>query len=181
MSEDRTTITSSANPDYRLRSIDSGDLEDLRIWKNANKNSFFLKDDITAEQQRVWFNHFCHRAADHMFVVEQHTDQGWEKIGCMGFRFLPDEGCIDAYNIMRSRKIEPASFNMSDPFRLMLAYARTLHDNLPLRCKVLTDNPAVTWYERNGFSRAEQRDDHVLMELDCSTLNDIDLQISKHL
>lgn len=181
MSEDRTIISSATNPDFRLRSIESGDIEDLRGWKNLNKGSFFLKEDITPEQQRVWFNHFCHRAADRMFVVEQRTDDGWEKIGCMGFRLLHEECCVDAYNIIRSRKIEPASFNMSDPFRTMLAYAGRLHDNLPIRCKVLTDNPAVSWYERNGFSMVEQLEGFVLMELDKNTIENLELNINSHL
>lgn len=180
MSEDRTLITSPEHPDFRLRSIESSDIEDLRAWKNHHKGSFFLKEDITPEKQRVWFNHFCHRAADRMFVVEQRTDEGWEKIGSMGFRMLRDEGCVDAYNIMRARKIEPASFTMSDPFRTMLRYAATLHDNLPIRCKVLTDNPAVTWYERNGFSKIDEREGYVLMELDRGTVADLGMNISNH-
>ena len=181
MSADRTIINSPSNPDFRLRSIESGDMEDLRVWKNANKASFFLKDDITHEQQRVWFNHFCHRLADHMFVVEQRTEEVWAKIGCMGFRLLPEEGCVDAYNIIRSRKIEPASFNMSQPFKTMLAYACRLHDNLPIRCKVLTENPAVSWYERNGFSQVEQLEGFVLMELDKNTIANLELNINSHL
>lgn len=181
MSEDRTLITTPENPDFRLRSIESGDIDDLREWKNRNKASFFLKEEITPEQQRVWYNHFCHRAGDHMFVVEQRTDRGWEKIGCMGFRRLPGEGCVDAYNIIRSHRIEPASFGMGDPFRAMLAYAARLNDDLPIRCKVLIENPAIAWYERNGFSQIDEKEDHVVLELDKGTITDLELGIKSHL
>ena len=116
-----------------------------------------------------------------MFVVEQLTDGNWEKIGCMGFRLLADEGCVDAYNIIRSRKIEPAGFTFADPFRLMLAYADSLCSELPIRCKVLSENPAVQWYERNGFAKVEERDGYFLMELDKTAVGDLQFVRSDNL
>jgi ribosomal protein S18 acetylase RimI-like enzyme len=161
--------------EYRLRSINEGDIEDLRVWKNLNRKSFFLKDEITPEQQSAWFVALSHRENDQMFVVEQHVAEDWEKIGCMGFRALDDEGCVDAYNIIRSQKIEPANFVFADPFRLMLAYAGSLYQ-LPIRCKVLTENPAVQWYERNGFAKIGEGDGYVLMELDKDLIKDLEFK-----
>jgi hypothetical protein len=110
-----------------------------------------------------------------MFVVEQQVGGEWEKIGCMGFRLLTVEGCVDAYNIIRSHKIEPADFVFADPFRLMLAYAGSLY-SLPTRCKVLTENPAVQWYERNGFAIVGEGDGYVLMELDKDSIKDLEFK-----
>jgi hypothetical protein len=140
-----------------------------------NRNSFFLKDEITPEQQSAWFAAFRKRENDRMFVVEQQVGNKWEKIGCMGFRLLTDEGCVDAYNIIRSQKIEPADFVFADPFRLMLAYAGSLY-SLPIRCKVLTENPAVHWYERNGFAIVGEGDGYVLLELDKDSIKDLEFK-----
>lgn len=182
MSKTRTIVLpGDGEADYRLRSIDERDLEDLRTWKNANKNSFFLREDITPEQQSAWFDKFRNRPDDQMFVVEQRTESGWEKIGCMGFRRLEDEGCVDAYNIIRSRKLEPASFSMSDAFRLLLAYAVDLHPSMPIRCKVLTENPAVEWYERNGFAKLDRGEGYVLMDLDKVSIGKIRSVIESNL
>jgi hypothetical protein len=178
MALETLVVNSSADPNFRLRAIDGGDLEELRTWKNANKGSFFLRSDITPEQQSNWFDSFSQRHDDHMFVVEQQTPTGWEKIGCMGYRLLEDEGCVDGYNIIRSRRIEPASFTMSDAFRLMLAQAAGKYPGFPLKLKVLTGNPAVAWYERNGFRITERSDDHVEMELEAGSIDDVQVIIN---
>jgi hypothetical protein len=177
MSEGNERIASRDCDDFRLRPIDKGDIEELRIWKNSHKDSFFLKREITEDQQAGWFAEFVTRDDDHMFIVEQRSEKGWEKIGCMGFRHLIDEGCVDVYNIMRSRKIEPSTFAMSDPFRTMLKYAESRHPQEPIRCKVLLENPAVAWYERNGFKKISEHESYFLMELDKSKIADIDLAL----
>src|SRR4051812_41190534 len=160
-------------PDMRLRMIDVGDIEELREWKNANKNSFFLQQEITPEQQGEWYAKFRDREDDLMFVVEQLVNEQWEKIGCMGFRLLPDEGCVDGYNIIRSRKIGNASFSMTDAFRTMLAYADSQYPDIPLQVKVLSGNPAIAWYEQNGFATVESRDGYYLMEVGKQRLEDV--------
>src|SRR6476469_2932354 len=109
-------LSDTAFPDMRLRMINEGDIEDLREWKNENKQSFFLRNDITPEQQSLWYANFEKRDTDHMFIVEQLADGGWVKIGCMGFRYLENEGCVDGYNIIRSVKLGSPTFTMSDAF-----------------------------------------------------------------
>ena len=162
-----------AEAEFRIRDIDEGDIEDLRQWKNQNRQSFFLKEEVTPEQQAGWFTKFRERDDDRMFVVEQKVEGNWLKIGCMGFRVLEEEGCVDAYNIIRSRKLEPANFVFADPFKLMLAYAGALHPEMPIQCKVLSGNPAVEWYERNGFSKKEEREGFFLMELDKNVIDEV--------
>ncbi len=166
------------HPELRLRSIDKGDIENLRTWKNENKNSFFLKQEITREQQEKWYGNFVNREADHMFIVEQKVGDEWKEIGCMGFRKLADEGCIDGYNIIRARKIEPSTFTMSDAFRTMLAYAASLYTDLPVRVKVLSNNPAVAWYGKNHFTTIARENEYVLMELAKDSLKDCNWSVA---
>lgn len=174
MTEKNAIIYSRGAADYRLRSIGPGDIDELRSWKNLNKASFFLRADITPEQQSEWFAAFSDRPGDHMFIVEQAVEDSWEKIGCMGFRLLEDEGCVDAYNIIRSHRIEPVAFNFSDPFRLMLAHAAGLYPVFPIRCKVLSENPAVSWYEKNGFAKVMAENTYFLLELDKASIAGIE-------
>jgi hypothetical protein len=172
-------ILNRGNAEFHLRSIDRDDLEDLRLWKNANKNSFFLKRDIDSAEQEKWFEGFSGRDDDHMFIVEQAIGDDWESIGCMGFRLLEDEGCVDAYNIIRSRKIEPASFTMADCFRTMLKYAASKYPERPIRCKVLRQNPAVAWYEKNGFSIVRSPPEYHVMELDKKRLDSVLIEVNE--
>lgn len=173
MGNQNLILSSNKHPDLRLRTINENDIEDLRCWKNANKNSFFLNRDITQEQQKQWYKNFSLREHDYMFIVEQNVESGWQKIGCMGFRKLDNEGCVDGYNIIRAKKIEPASFTMSDAFQLMLAYAESSYKNLPIQVKVLSNNPAGEWYEKNNFSVIRHEEDHNLMVLNKDLLKNI--------
>lgn len=166
---------SKKNVDFRLRMIDESDIENLRNWKNDNKNSFFLQQDITPLQQVLWYEAFKNRRDDFMFIVEQQIDEHWHGIGCMGFRKVDDEKSIDAYNIIRARRIEPSSFTMSDAFRVMLKFATGLYVGQPVRCKVLTNNPAVEWYKKNHFRIIDEADDYYLMQLDEESLESVEL------
>lgn len=170
MSNSKVLITVPAHPDLQLRSIAEGDIENLRNWKNVNKHSFFLNQDISPEQQQKWYDSFLQRENDHMFVVEQLAGEEWQAIGCMGFRKLDDEGCVDAYNIIRSKKIEPATFTMSEAFSTMLAYAAGMYPGFPLQVKVLSNNPAVAWYKKNAFTIIDTVNNYYLMELNKDSL-----------
>ncbi len=177
---DKNLILSLADhADLRLRAIGGQDIENLRVWKNKHQGSFFLNRDITPEEQEKWFAAFDARADDFMFVVEQLAGDDWQAIGCLGFRKLTDEASVDAYNIMRGEKsASGASFTMSDAFRAMLAFAASKYQDLPIRCKVLCNNPAGDWYKKNNFSIIESvRDEYYLMELDKASLNGLNVII----
>ena len=166
-------LVSTDHSDLRLRTIGKNDIENLRNWKNENKTSFFLNSDITPERQKKWYENFKTREHDYMFIVEQNVANDWKDIGCMGFRKLEDEACVDGYNIIRAKKIEPASFTMSEAFQLMLAYAASCYPGLPIRVKVLSGNPAVAWYQKNQFSIIRQEKDYYLMEINKDSLLNI--------
>lgn len=178
MSNSNVLITVPNWPDLRLRSVSKNDIEYLRNWKNANKHSFFLNEDITPEQQQKWFSSFLQREHDHMFIVEQMSAGEWQAIGCMGFRKLDDEGSVDAYNIIRAKKIDPATFTMSEAFLTMLAYAAAIYPGLPLQVKVLSHNPAVEWYKKNAFSVIDTISNYYLMEINNETLKHINWSVN---
>lgn len=180
MNDKNLILALADHEDLRLRTIGREDIENLRVWKNKNKGSFFLNRDITLEEQEKWFAAFSERNDDFMFVVEQFAGDEWQSIGCLGFRKLADEGCVDAYNIIRAVKLEPSSFTMSDAFRAMLAFAALKYEDLPIRCKVLSENPAVEWYKKNDFSIIDRvGDEYVLMELSKDSLKNCNININK--
>ena len=90
-------VTSPAIADLALRSIAEIDCENLRVWKNENRQAFFYKQEISYQDQRRWYKDYLTRPDDYMFVVVPGSD-----VGCMGFRFL--EGKIDVYNVIRASR-----------------------------------------------------------------------------
>ncbi len=171
MSADRVVFTKTGVSDFRLRSIGEGDLEDLRTWKNRNSEFFFLKTDITPEQQSNWYLQFLQRADDHMFIAEEYLHNTWQKAGCMGFRLLPEEDTVDAYNIMRFQKKAEMVQSMAVMFTTMLRYASDQHPGFSLSVKVLKTNPAIEWYTaRIGFKLTAEKDTWNYYELDRSSI-----------
>src|SRR4051812_25017935 len=85
-------------PDVRLRLVEPRDRETMRVWKNANKKSFFLKSDITPEQQATWFAGYETRDDDHNYAVEEREGDAWAVVGLIACRLR--EGDVDVYNVM---------------------------------------------------------------------------------
>lgn len=140
-----------------LRSIGPGDLEDLRRWKNDNRQAFFFKDVITPEGQKKWFEGYVERPQDFMFVVEA---EGM-KVGCMGFRII--DGAADCYNIIGAPQGRGKGY-LGAAMEAMCAHIAGKHTR-KISCKVLKTNPAVKWYEKRGFKIAADKGDHWQMEL----------------
>ena len=81
-------------PGLELRSASQTDLENLRTWKNKEKQYFFYQEEISKELQLNWFESFKLRPDDFMFmtVFEGHV------FGCMGIRWQKD--FWDVYNVI---------------------------------------------------------------------------------
>lgn len=167
-------IFSKVSKQFFLREIVEGDLELLRKFKNLNKSSFFFKNEISSTDQLNWYKGYLTRKDDIMLIVEQKNDSKLLTIGCMGFRRLEDES-IDVYNIMRFEKIENSDFRMGDVFKTMLKY---IYENFgqDITCKVLTDNPALSWYELNGFIRISKNEDYYLLKLNSIEIEGVILE-----
>jgi len=174
MSDLALAIINADFPDFLIRSITKDDLELLRHWKNKNKSFFFLKTDITEEQQQNWYTGFCNRPHDFMFIAEE-VNSIREKVGCMGFRVLEDDSVLlDAYNIMRFERTINRSYSMADIFKTMLKYAVTKYPEYIMSVKVLKTNPAIQWYtEKIGFDVVIKGDEYYVFHLDKHKLDNI--------
>ena len=128
-----------------LFTIEKSDIEALRVNKNKNREFFFLKDEITEEDQEKWYQAFQEREDDHMFVCKE----SGKVFGCMGFRLF--ENKVDAYNIMRFCE---SSYSIKFCFSKMLEAAKIEFPEKKIQVRVLKTNPAISWYESLGFEHA---------------------------
>jgi ribosomal protein S18 acetylase RimI-like enzyme len=130
------------------------DIELLRVWKNANRDAFFHRVEITPEDQRRWFAGFSQRTDAQMFILELDG----VALGCVGFRFVAS-GSVDLFNLILG--------DVSTKRRgLMSAFYGTLERELAQRgvsrvqLRVLRTNaPGIAFYERHGFTRYDATDD----------------------
>jgi RimJ/RimL family protein N-acetyltransferase len=136
--------TASHFNNVSLDTISSSDLDNLRNWKNAHRKYFFLKSIITKKMQLQWFEEFKQRDDDYMFILNYEEN----KIGCIGYRLL--DGLVDIYNVILGNKSFASKGLMSFAIKLLCSY---ILDNYKsdITVRVLLDNPARKWYEKNGF------------------------------
>lgn len=142
---------------FSLQDVRLADLENLRLWKNKHRNSFFHREIITPKQQSDWFDSYLNDSENQMFVVILDG----ESIGCMGYR--TKEGIIDVYNIMRGIETSNKKFTMSDAFKLMLNFIKYKHQK-KITCVVLNENPAFNWYLKNEFVVKEKYEKYSFLE-----------------
>lgn len=154
-----------------LQSIRQVDLEDLRQWKNSNRECFFFKDVITREGQERWYKAYLERADDFMFVILAEN----KPVGCIGFRRI--ENRIDVYNVILGIPEMGKKGYMGHALSMMCAFARKLYIG-SIGLRVLSNNPAIHWYRRNGFVDAGESGDHISMELE-GAFREIDLIVEE--
>jgi ribosomal protein S18 acetylase RimI-like enzyme len=155
-----SVLTFPLQPDVRLRLVDWSDAERMRVWKNAHKQFFFHQKEISAEDQRAWFASYLQRLDDHNYAAEERVGQDFEAVGLLGCRAI--EGTVDIYNVMRGRHTAADLVNMGDALTRLCEEVQG-HYQLPVTCKVLSNNPAIAWYVRNGFAKVSEASDHVVL------------------
>lgn len=140
--------------DSLLYTIERNDIELLRINKNKNRDFFFLKDEISTDQQERWFDSYSQREDDFMFVCKESEIT----FGCMGFRLFEEK--IDAYNIMR---FCPSQITMETCMKKMMEFAAQIFPSKQIQVRVLKHNPAISWYEKIGFEKVSDETNFVTL------------------
>ncbi len=164
---------------FYIRTITSRDVETLRIWKNANRHSFFYQELISPEQQLKWYEGYRHRPDDNMFMVEEvlkdETEENrYHAIGCMAFR-RKDAETVDLYNIIRGQRSRGTA-SMREAMSLMLNYIKLRFPGVRIKCDVLKDNPAVAWYEKCGLAIWKEKE-YYIMGIAQKDIPDIEIEI----
>ncbi|MFZ5986179.1 MAG: hypothetical protein ACOYWZ_03515 [Bacillota bacterium] len=173
MSNKVIRITSEIFPDVCLRSINEGDLENLRLWKNKNTSSFFYQEEITEIQQKKWFEGFLGRDNDYMFMFEEYIGSGCESLGCLGFRLI--DNVVDIYNVIRGNKTGESKGKIKDALKMMCCYIKMNYD-YKITCKVIRSNPAVEWYKKNGFEIISDNGTYYDLQLKDGFFEECDIQ-----
>jgi ribosomal protein S18 acetylase RimI-like enzyme len=137
-----------SSPGLELRSATAVDLERLRQWKNAQRQFFFHQEEISESQQRQWFDAFMSRPYDLMLltVFERRV------FGCMGIRWQASHW--DVYNVILGLPDYGKRGLMGQSFAALLDYAVVLKPG-PITLQVLKNNPAISWYQKQGFRITE--------------------------
>lgn len=173
-------ITSPSFP-FRLVEAQDADSENLRVWKNKHRNSFFFKDEITPEMQAKWFAKYKADKHSMMLVVQEPAGESeWRSIGCMGYRVLTEDAnapYLDLFNILRGEESIVSGYRMKDAFEAMCTYLLQTY-TLPQTCKVLTENPARNWYESIGLEKTKDHADHVDYLLNPAKLSQPTIKVS---
>ena len=123
------------------------DLSLLREWKNSNRRSFFYQEIITTSQQQSWFSSYQKSGSDYMFIAVLNETL---KFGCLGCRYNKDAGW-DIYNVINGLTFTQRKGYMSVALNQLIRFCGCRPQNV-ISLKVLTNNPAKVWYERNGFT-----------------------------
>jgi RimJ/RimL family protein N-acetyltransferase len=152
------TLHSDQPVPFAIRTITADDIELLRTWKNAHRKFFFYKEIISEEQQQAWFKRWLLEEHDHLFIVE--VDK--RSVGCIGTRLF--QGTADVYNVILGDKQFKGSGIMSEALLATVAFSQFLYSGLPVCVRVLQDNPAIGWYERNGFTRIMANEEFVTLK-----------------
>lgn len=139
-----------------LRGAAAGDQERLRVWRNAAAGAFFQPARIDAEAQRRWFEGYLGREEDFLFMVMEAA----EPRGCLGVRLA--DGEWDVYNVIRGERTAGSRGAMGRGLDLLVDFARR-RAALPVRAVVLAGNPAIGWYERQGFAVVRRQPGSVVM------------------
>lgn len=160
----KISITCQKFLNVQLRDATNADQENLRIWKNKHRTSFFYQEIIQPEQQLKWFEGYQSRPDDYMFMVDELLQENgkttYNPIGCMAFR-IEDDDTIDLYNIIRGNK-SMGKVSMKDAMHMMLTYIHQQFPDKKIKCDVLKDNPAVKWYQKCGFAIWEEKEYYIM-------------------
>jgi ribosomal protein S18 acetylase RimI-like enzyme len=83
-------------------------------------------------------------------------------VGCMGIRWVDKTGGWDIYNVIGASSIYKGKGVMSYGLGELIRFALNKRD-APIELVVLKDNPAVGWYERNGFTKLRDSGEGIVM------------------
>tara|TARA_B100000029_G_scaffold14811_1_gene15293 strand:- start:2407 stop:2904 length:498 start_codon:yes stop_codon:yes gene_type:complete len=151
-------VEKNYNEIITIRLINQSDLNNLMNWKNENRFFFFHNSIISKEKQKNWYKSYSKRDQDYMFIINVNNIS----VGCMGIRYLQKKW--DVYNIILGDLNFQKQGIMGKAFQKMLDFAIKNHKT-DITLKVLEHNPAIKWYEKQGFTILEKNNDHYIMLL----------------
>ncbi len=143
---------------FTIRSAQWRDVELLRVWKNKHRQFFFTKDEIKSEDQEKWFRTYLEDDSISMYMCEFDGSC----LACVGMKEIGNMR-LELFNLICG---EPKVLGLG----LMRHFYQSLEEMLKtcgyagIELSVLKDNPAVTWYKKQGFVQMGEASDFFRME-----------------
>lgn len=132
--------------DTRVRFMSIRDFLQLRKLKNRNRSRFFYSQRVGYLQHIIWFTRCRLSLSDSMLII----CDGSTKVACLGFRLR--NSSFDLYNVMRLTRQTNSD---KSPMIGVILQSLCMHINkkysISIKAEVLLNNPALTWYYKNGF------------------------------
>lgn len=156
----RITIT-GIDIGISLRSISKLDIENLRLWRNKNRQKLSFSEFISEREQQEWFEKYLADPNSYLFMVEKTP---YDSLGCMGFRLAHD--MAEYWNLMvNPDATDPKA--MGNASRLMESYIFTEHTT-SIGGYVLSSNEAVAlWHVQYSCAKIiRQEEGRIYLTLD---------------
>jgi hypothetical protein len=147
-------------PAVALRSIGAGDIDELRLWKNASREWFFHKEEISPAAQKAWFEGYLRRDRDFLFAVEA----GGRRAGFMGFRLVDETADIYAFI---ARPETGGRETLGRALKLLISCIKAEH-SARIVSKLVFGDPALASFLEQGFRVAAKTEGYDTLELDAS-------------
>lgn len=139
-----------------IREIAADDIFILKDWKNKYREFFFDKSFIDNARQSKWYEDvYLEDDYNTVYLVESDS----VPIGCIGVYEREFE--CELYNVIRGND----DFRSTGAMSVLLDKIVSSTDK-KIVVQVLAKNPAITWYEKNGFIRKQEASESVLLELE---------------
>jgi ribosomal protein S18 acetylase RimI-like enzyme len=148
---------------HAIRSVEEGDLDVLRAWRNAHAQAFYDSRPIDADAQRAWFASFSADPAQRLYLVEDPAGP----VGCFGLKVVA--GTPEAprrlalFNVIHAEARTQGTGLLAEAYAA-LARACAGAGVEAIDAEVRPGNAtALRWYRRQGFLEIERRPEcHVL-------------------
>lgn len=129
--------------------IQPADVAVLTEWRNKYVTSFLTEFAATAEQTTRWLTQMV--GPDDTRILFMVDDPSGQTIGYMGLAFIDwERHYVEADAIVRGRPAPPGT--MMACLKTLLGWAKTTLGLPHVHVRVRSDNPAVEFYRKLGFT-----------------------------
>lgn len=155
-----------------LKPLEEKDIESLRILRNKEKQYFFTGDDITPEQQKVWYANYLKKNDDIMFKVvkKEEPDKFIGAIAVYEINF--DEETAEVGRTVIDKEKAPEKGIGTEAVKAVCKFAFGVIKLKKLTLEVFKNNDRATRvYEKTGFVSVDNRKNIYIMEMTPNTIN----------
>lgn len=137
----------------RREFLDPVDIACLTNWRNRHVNAFLTEFSATDERTARWLSDAVHTDDSRiLFMIE---DERRERVGYMGIAYIDWERSYVEADAIVSSGATPKGM-MSAALRTVLRWARGQLGLKVVAVRVLSDNPALTFYRKLGFEETNR-------------------------